>query len=431
MSQLPPLMIEKERTVCAQCGAALGMSVGEAGCLNCLLRAGLNDSPNETKPQHRFQHYQLCLQANGESARELGRGAMGITYLAKDRNLDSEVALKVINARYSGNPEARERFRREARAAAQLRHPNVASVFHFGETESGQCFYAMEWVEGETLEARVRRDGPLDVSDAIEIAAQIARALVAAEAQGLVHRDLKPSNIMLASGEPAEGLRVKVIDFGLARIAVNTETALPGRQFSGTPGFASPEQSHVDVRSDLTAALEIQPDAPSAHLNRAGVYLKQNKFQQAAADIEAVFKSNPDFGEAYLARAQLHERQHVYAEEVRDLEKAASLKSNVTYAALNGLAWLRATCPEAPFRDGKKAIADATQACELTAWNQGSTVDTLAAAYAENGQFETAANFQMYALTLPGISADDRDAAEKRVSLYQSRQPFRNHGPNE
>src|SRR5205814_7950379 len=108
-------------------------------------------------------------------------------YHARDINLGSLVALKIINAGYSRNPEARERFRREARAAAQLRHPNVASVFHFGETVGGQCFYAMELVEGETLEARVRRDGPLPVSLALDVGEQVARALVAAETHRLVH----------------------------------------------------------------------------------------------------------------------------------------------------------------------------------------------------------------------------------------------------
>jgi len=85
---------------------------------------------------------------------------MGITYRAQDLTLGSPVALKIISARYYGDPETRERFRREARAAAQLRHPNVARVFHFGETHAGRCFYAMELVEGETVEAHVRRNRP-------------------------------------------------------------------------------------------------------------------------------------------------------------------------------------------------------------------------------------------------------------------------------
>ena len=144
---------------------------------------------------------------------------MGITYRAQDLTLGSLVALKVISARYSGDPETRERFRREARSAAQLRHPNVAGVFHFGETDAGRCFYAMELIEGETVEAYLRRNRLLPPLLALEITAQVARALIAAEAHGLVHRDLKPSNLMIVgndSGEP-DALVVKVIDFGLAK----------------------------------------------------------------------------------------------------------------------------------------------------------------------------------------------------------------------
>ena len=152
---------------------------------------------------------------------------------------------------------------REARAAARLRHPNVASVFHYGE-QDGECFYAMELVEGETLEERVRRDGPLSVEAALEVGIQVARALVEAEAQGLVHRDLKPSNIMLVT-TPTEGLAggesllVKVIDFGLAKGLLADDGAGESetrRGFAGTPAYASPEQfsggeQPVNIRSDI------------------------------------------------------------------------------------------------------------------------------------------------------------------------------------
>jgi TolB-like protein len=185
---------------------------------------------------------------------------MGITYRALDVNLGSPVALKVISARYSGNPEARERFRREARAAAQLRHPNVASVFHFGETPLGQCFYAMELVEGETLEARVRREGPLPGEVALDVATQVTRALMAAATHGLVHRDLKPSNLMVVANDSGstDAFVVKVIDFGLAKPIVEAPNTSDQTHasFSGTPEFASPEQFNtgkvpLDARSDI------------------------------------------------------------------------------------------------------------------------------------------------------------------------------------
>jgi serine/threonine protein kinase len=115
--------------------------------------------------------------------------------------LGNEVALKVIDARIAAHPEARERFLREARAAARLRHPNVASAFYYGTRKSdGQCFYAMELVQGETLEARLRRSGPLPPALALEVITQVAKALVVIEVHGLVHRDLKPANLMLVQG---------------------------------------------------------------------------------------------------------------------------------------------------------------------------------------------------------------------------------------
>ena len=117
-----------------------------------------------------------------------------------------------------------DRFLREARAAAAFRHPNVAGVFHFGASPGWDgCYYAMELVEGETLEALVRRDGPLKVETALEIAVQVTHALIAAAAHGLMHRDLKPGNIMLTHREGAAGeLEVKVIDFGLAKAIADT-----------------------------------------------------------------------------------------------------------------------------------------------------------------------------------------------------------------
>ncbi len=241
---------------CEQCGAPLESATSSLGCVNCLRLAALGETESESR---RFQHYEVCLRSDG-TLDELGRGAMGITYRALDTNLDSPVALKIISARYSGDARARERFQREARAAAQLRHPNVASVFHFGETDVGESFYAMELVEGETLEARVRRDGPLPAALALNITTQVTRALIAAEAHALVHRDLKPSNLMVLanpSNEPDE-LVVKVIDFGLAKAIAPTQEEAAGApaSFSGTPDFASPEQFNasnwsVDVRSDI------------------------------------------------------------------------------------------------------------------------------------------------------------------------------------
>ena len=165
------------------------------------------------------------------------------------------MTLKVISERYLGDEAARLRFLREARAAASVRHPNVASVFHLGR--SGQSyFYAMEFVEGETLEHLIKRSGRLEVKLALEIATQAVSGLAAIHKQKLVHRDIKPSNVMV-SVEEGSTVTVKIIDLGLAKPSpdapVESAISTPG-VFAGTPEFASPEQFAgiaVDIRSDL------------------------------------------------------------------------------------------------------------------------------------------------------------------------------------
>src|SRR5260370_28951052 len=163
----------------------------------------------------RYQQYEILRREDG-SVWELGRGAMGITYKAYDTNLRFTVALKVINSAYLESDTARQRFLREARAAAALRHLNVASVFNLG-TEKDKYFYVMEFVDGETLEARVKRKGSLEPAEALSIALQVARALAVAAKHHLGHRDLKPTNLMMVYQEGKS--IVKVIDFLLAKSA--------------------------------------------------------------------------------------------------------------------------------------------------------------------------------------------------------------------
>ena len=202
----------------------------------------------------RYQHYEVLKRADG-SLWELGRGAMGITYKAFDTNLRCPVALKVINNTYLNSDVARQRFLREARAAAALRHQNVASVFHLG-TDHESYFYAMEFIDGETVDAYMKRIGALSPLQALGITLQVTRALTAAAKQQLVHRDLKPSNLMLVDEEGDKV--VKVIDFGLAKSAKkegeDSGTLTVGGGFVGTPHFASPEQLEerdIDIRSDI------------------------------------------------------------------------------------------------------------------------------------------------------------------------------------
>ena len=244
--------------VCSVCGEPLNT---RGDCVACLLRS-LDETLFQTKPSALvFGDFEVEQRADG-SYWELGRGGMGVTYLARDKVLRRRVALKVIDtptvSTHRDSQTARERFLREARAAAALRHPNVAAVYHFGAApDVSRCFYAMELVEGETLETRVRRHGPLNPKVVVEIATQIAQALTAAAAQGLIHRDLKPGNIMLKPGNAgATELEVKIIDFGLAKAVadVGGEMDITHGEFVGTPNFASPEQFEsrpVDVRSDI------------------------------------------------------------------------------------------------------------------------------------------------------------------------------------
>src|SRR5215470_1678521 len=250
---------------CATCGRPLTQVGPKGECVRCLARLGfLNDSQSLeargarsrlTPGPLKYDHFEVEVGQDGFPM-ELGAGAMAVTYRARDTVLNSTVALKVIDRKVAQNPGARSRFLREARAAAQIHHPNVARVSHYGEKD-GECFYVMELVDGETLETKVRREGPMPVALALEIIEQAARALTAAEKCGVVHRDIKPSNIMLES-DPSGTPIVKVIDYGIAKVLA--PEAQPGAEqtqtgFIGTPAFASPEQFgngyKIDTRSDI------------------------------------------------------------------------------------------------------------------------------------------------------------------------------------
>jgi len=237
-------------------------------CPVCMLRQALAEGIESGEPSasadtieqtpeqavERFEHYELVKGKDGKPV-ELGRGAMGVTYKAFDVDLRCPVTLKVIGEKYLGDESARLRFLREARSAASVRHPNVASVFHLGRTGKNY-FYAMEFVEGETLGNLIQRSGRLEVKLALEIATQVTAGLAAVHKRNLIHRDIKPSNI-LVSLEEGGGVTAKIIDLGLAK-AVNeagAQTAIStAGVFAGTPAFASPEQFagvQVDIRSDL------------------------------------------------------------------------------------------------------------------------------------------------------------------------------------
>src|SRR3954468_5201070 len=183
-----------------------------------------------------------------ELRRHVARGGMAEVYLAHDRLLDRPVALKVLFPELSGDRSFVERFRREAQAAANLSHPNIVSVYDWGE-EDGTYFIVMEFVDGRPLSTMLRADGPLLPDRAAAIAADVAAALGFAHRHGVIHRDVKPGNVLITN----DGL-VKVADFGIARAANSEENLTQTGAVMGTATYFSPEQAQgasVDARSDV------------------------------------------------------------------------------------------------------------------------------------------------------------------------------------
>ncbi len=186
----------------------------------------------------RVSHYQIL--------EKLGGGGMGIVYKAHDTRLDRTVALKFLPPHLSLNAEANARFIHEAKAASALDHVNICTIYDIGETDDGRLFIAMAYYAGETLKAKIAR-GPLPLDEALDYVAQVAQGLERAHEAGIIHRDIKPANVMVTDRG-----RVKIVDFGLAKVAdlqlTQTGTTL------GTAAYMSPEQTHrpsVDHPNDL------------------------------------------------------------------------------------------------------------------------------------------------------------------------------------
>ncbi|MBI4230338.1 MAG: serine/threonine protein kinase [Planctomycetes bacterium] len=229
------------------------------------MRDASRKTPTQEQAPERLGEYEIL--------RELGRGGMGVVYLARQPSLDRTVAVKVLAEQYSRDETFVKRFQREARAAARLVHPNVIQIFTVGN-EGDTHFFAMEFVDGQDLTARVRAGEKLGIERVAEIGVQTARALQGAHEAGIVHRDIKPSNIVI----DRHGT-VKVMDFGLAK-ALSEETVqvtVPG-MVMGTVNYMSPEQGRgetLDTRSDLyslgivlfellTGRVPFQTDTPTA-----------------------------------------------------------------------------------------------------------------------------------------------------------------------
>jgi serine/threonine protein kinase len=177
----------------------------------------------------------------------VGTGGMSSVYRAHDRVLDRRVAIKLLHERFTRDDDYLERFRREARAAAQLSHPNIVTVIDRGE-ERGRPFIVFEFIDGETLKHVVERRAPLPVGDAVAIALQVAEALAFAHARGVIHRDVKPQNVLLADG------RAKVTDFGIARLLDVDVAVTQTGTVLGTSDYMAPEQAmgeRSSTRSDV------------------------------------------------------------------------------------------------------------------------------------------------------------------------------------
>lgn len=230
--------------ICQACGAELSQSGLGGHCPACLLQLALDPEP-ELPPEREISHYVLL--------EKLGRGGMGEVYRARDTRLNRQVAIKFLPEDVASHPEALRRFEREARTASSLNHPNICTLYDFGE-EGGRPYIVMEVIEGETLQERLDR-GPLPLNEALKLARQLADALEAAHSNGVVHRDVKPSNIIIDKRGNA-----KILDFGIAcwvgPLAEEASSSWKTQTGSilGTIPYMSPEQlsgEKVDHRTDL------------------------------------------------------------------------------------------------------------------------------------------------------------------------------------
>jgi serine/threonine protein kinase len=200
------------------------------------------------------------IASNYKIVRPLGRGAMGSVYLAEQIHVGRRlVALKVLNRECASNPTVIKRFESEAASAGLIHHRNVVTIYESRMTGSGHLFVAMEYVHGRSLRQELQQRGTLPLEEVIEIAKQICAGLAAAHKVGIVHRDIKPDNLMLVHDEENEGLTVKILDFGIARLSESNTMSMqtqPGL-IIGTPAYLSPEQaagaigSQIDSRADI------------------------------------------------------------------------------------------------------------------------------------------------------------------------------------
>ena len=250
--------------------------------------------------------------------RHLARGGMAEVYLARDLLLDRPVALKVLFPEFASDRSFVERFRREARAAANLNHPNIVSIYDWGE-EDGTYFIVMEYVDGVTLRDVIRRQGPLMATRAAEIGADIAAALHFAHVHGVIHRDVKPGNVLITTSQ------VKVTDFGIARAGDPAESLTQAGAVMGTATYFSPEQAQghvVDPRTDVYSLGVVLYEMVASRPPFTGDNPVSIAYQHVREDPLPPSGYNPDVPpifEAIVAKAMAKNRANRYssAEELR------------------------------------------------------------------------------------------------------------------
>jgi eukaryotic-like serine/threonine-protein kinase len=310
-----------------------------------------------THPSAEFLDLQEALAGEYSLQREIGRGGMGVVYLARDVQLDRDVAIKVLPSHLAHTPAARERFVREARTAAGLSHPHIVPIYRVSEAR-GFVFFVMSYVEGETLGERLRTRGPLPPADATRVLREVAWALAYAHRRGIVHRDVKPDNILLEAGTG----RALVTDFGIAHGGKDPGTATDPGKIMGTAHFMSPEQAAeepIDGRSDIYALGVVGYLAVSGRLPFESSNLPALLLRQATETPPSVMRAAPGLPPALGAaidRCLARDPAERFADGEAVAEALVPAVETRPALPLTLRAWLGASNPATPAYLGATAV---------------------------------------------------------------------------